>query len=104
MNFMDEDTRDRFHQDVNSLTQMICHMFESFCYQHGMQAEVIDLDNEEVIMGAPEADSATASAICSKINIQFKRKDTGKVCKLHNLDYGLFSIMFTTIDELKDYN
>ncbi len=101
---MDEDTRDRFHQDVNSLTQMICHMFESFCYQYGLQAEVIDLDEKSVIMGAPEADMSTAEYLCTKINTQFKRKDTGEVCKLHNLDYGLFSIMLTNLAELEYYN
>lgn len=95
MNYVDDESRKIFHQS-KTLLQMVCQMFESLCYLHGIAPEFIDLvDGDHALMGCPKITEEQADDVTFQLNKQFPRKDDFFTCKVLDVELNIFQIFVT---------
>jgi len=100
MTYIDEESRLEFHKS-NSLLQMVCQIFESFCFIQGLMPEFIELlDEDTALLGLPNAEEAQAEDLMQKINSQFLRIDGALTCSMMDKEWGLFRIFVTKPGDL----
>lgn len=104
MKYTDEESRLTFHKS-NSLLQLVCKMFESFCFLHVVEPEFIDLiEDNRALLGVPSIEVEQAHDIIEKMNQQFPRVDGFPTCKLLDDELNLFEILVTSSADLSQVN
>jgi len=104
VNYTDEESRLNFHKS-KTLLQMVCQMFESFCFLHAVEPEFVDLiDEDRALMGVPDLFQEQAEDVVDKINTQFPRKDEFLTCRIMDPDLNLFEIFVTHSQDFTNVN
>jgi len=102
MQFTDEDSRHQYHGS-SSLLQIVCSMFESFAFLHGIDPEFITLNGDtKALIGCPNIRPEQTKDILQKINAQFKRNDKRQTARVSDPDLGVFEILVTGAKDFKN--
>ena len=99
MLFNHEELQEEFHQ-LETMTQVICGVFENECFSCGLLTMVMDIKEDVVLLQIPDSTIDWATHLCMKLCAQFVRKDQDATCICCSDDFDSFRILRATAEDL----
>lgn len=91
MIFKDEEQRKEFHSS-NSILQMLVHNFESLCFEHGVQVELVEVRSDYAVTVHAGLKDEAALYLVDQFNSLYERSDRQESLSLVNLELGIFQV------------
>lgn len=101
MIFKDEEQRLEFHS-ANSILQMLVHNFESLCFEHGVQVELIEFVSAYAVTVHAGLRDEAALFIVELFNARYPRQDKQETLSLVDLELGIFQVFADYSRNFKD--
>lgn len=91
MIFKDEEQRLEFHS-ANSILQILVHDFESLCFEHGVQVELVEFVSAYAVTVHAGLRDEAALFLVDMFNDRYARHGGQQTLSLVNLELGIFQL------------